>query len=147
MPPILFLIFNLIFCYSGDTDAVIPVTSTRYSIDALKLPTVSPWRAWYDDGQVIPSIINNKPVWRFVGPTCWDLGCLAHWYGPNIQDICGPIFWDTHNICRPCDYTWPKWGAIQDHMIYGMCGPHEIWRSDWFWIIYRLEGGHRGTKG
>ncbi|KAG8367635.1 hypothetical protein BUALT_Bualt16G0092700 [Buddleja alternifolia] len=41
-----------IWIFSGDTDAVIPVTSTRYSIDALKLPTVSPWRAWYDDGQV-----------------------------------------------------------------------------------------------
>lgn len=40
------------FLDSGDTDAVIPVTSTRYSIDALKLPTVSPYRAWYDDGQV-----------------------------------------------------------------------------------------------
>ncbi|CAN1328696.1 Serine carboxypeptidase-like 29 [Linum perenne] len=37
---------------SGDTDTVIPVTSTRYSIDALKLQTVKPWRAWYDDGQV-----------------------------------------------------------------------------------------------
>jgi hypothetical protein len=38
---------------SGDTDAVIPVTSTRYSVDALKLPTVTPWRAWYeDDGEV-----------------------------------------------------------------------------------------------
>ncbi|KAL4571346.1 hypothetical protein LXL04_018104 [Taraxacum kok-saghyz] len=41
-----------VWIFSGDTDAVIPVTSTRYSIDALKLPTVSPWRAWYDDGQV-----------------------------------------------------------------------------------------------
>ncbi|KAM7472901.1 hypothetical protein LguiA_011084 [Lonicera macranthoides] len=41
-----------IWIFSGDTDAVIPVTSTRYSIDALKLPTVSPWRAWYDEGQV-----------------------------------------------------------------------------------------------
>lgn len=38
---------------SGDTDAVIPVTSTRYNIDALKLPTIKPWHAWYDDGQVI----------------------------------------------------------------------------------------------
>jgi len=37
---------------SGNTDVVLPVTSTRYSIDALKLPTVSPWRAWYDDGEV-----------------------------------------------------------------------------------------------
>ncbi|KAK4481655.1 hypothetical protein RD792_012562 [Penstemon davidsonii] len=41
-----------IWIFSGDTDAVIPVTSTRYSIDSLKLPTTSPWRAWYDDGQV-----------------------------------------------------------------------------------------------
>lgn len=41
-----------IWVFSGDTDSVIPITSTRYSIDALKLPTVSPWRPWYDDGQV-----------------------------------------------------------------------------------------------
>ncbi|XP_058067750.1 serine carboxypeptidase II-2-like isoform X2 [Magnolia sinica] len=41
-----------IWMFSGDTDAVIPVTSTRYSIDALHLPTVTPWHAWYDDGQV-----------------------------------------------------------------------------------------------
>lgn len=41
-----------IWIFSGDTDAVIPVTSTRYSIDALKLPTVTPWHPWYDDGQV-----------------------------------------------------------------------------------------------
>ncbi|MQL77308.1 hypothetical protein Taro_009717 [Colocasia esculenta] len=42
-----------IWMFSGDTDAVIPVTSTRYSIDALRLPTVTPWHAWYDDdGQV-----------------------------------------------------------------------------------------------
>lgn len=42
-----------IWVFSGDTDAVIPVTSTRYTIDALKLPTVTPWHPWYDDeGQV-----------------------------------------------------------------------------------------------
>ncbi|KAM7477114.1 hypothetical protein LguiB_024357 [Lonicera macranthoides] len=41
-----------IWIFSGDSDAIVPVTSTRYSIDALKLPTVSPWRAWYDEGQV-----------------------------------------------------------------------------------------------
>ncbi|KAI3465687.1 hypothetical protein Pfo_022350 [Paulownia fortunei] len=37
---------------SGDTDAVILVTSTRYSIRVLKLPTMGPWRAWSEDGQV-----------------------------------------------------------------------------------------------
>jgi serine carboxypeptidase-like clade 2 len=41
-----------IWMFSGDTDSVIPVTSTRYSIDGLKLKTIKPWRAWYDEGQV-----------------------------------------------------------------------------------------------
>ncbi|XP_077215005.1 serine carboxypeptidase II-2-like [Tasmannia lanceolata] len=41
-----------IWMFSGDTDSIIPVTSTRYNIDALHLPTVTPWHAWYDDGQV-----------------------------------------------------------------------------------------------
>ncbi|KAG0482039.1 hypothetical protein HPP92_010129 [Vanilla planifolia] len=41
-----------IWMFSGDTDTVIPVTSTRYSVDALELPTTTPWHAWYDDGQV-----------------------------------------------------------------------------------------------
>lgn len=41
-----------IWMFSGDTDAVIPVTSTRHSINALKLPTVTQWHPWYDNGQV-----------------------------------------------------------------------------------------------
>ena len=44
--------FHLFVCDSGDADTVIPITSTRYSIDALKLPAIGPWRAWYDDGEV-----------------------------------------------------------------------------------------------
>ncbi|KDP38716.1 hypothetical protein JCGZ_04069 [Jatropha curcas] len=39
-------------CIFGDTDAVIPVTSTQRSINALNPPTIKPWHAWYDDGQV-----------------------------------------------------------------------------------------------
>ncbi|KAK1323066.1 hypothetical protein QJS10_CPA02g01370 [Acorus calamus] len=41
-----------IWMFSGDTDAVIPVTSTRHNINALGLQTVTPWHAWYDKGQV-----------------------------------------------------------------------------------------------
>ncbi|CAL5378755.1 unnamed protein product [Camellia sinensis] len=40
-----------ILIYSGDVDAVVPVTSTRYSIDALKLKVVKPWHPWTDDGE------------------------------------------------------------------------------------------------
>ncbi|KAG1365677.1 Serine carboxypeptidase-like 27 [Cocos nucifera] len=41
-----------IWVFSGDTDAVVPVTATRYSIDALKLPTLRRWYPWYDHGKV-----------------------------------------------------------------------------------------------
>ncbi|CAH8355686.1 unnamed protein product [Eruca vesicaria subsp. sativa] len=41
-----------IWVFSGDADAVVPVTSTRYSIDALNLSTFSPYGPWYIDGQV-----------------------------------------------------------------------------------------------
>ncbi|KAH7855607.1 hypothetical protein Vadar_026712 [Vaccinium darrowii] len=41
-----------IWVYSGDTDAVVPLTATRYSIDALKLPTITNWYPWYDNGKV-----------------------------------------------------------------------------------------------
>lgn len=41
-----------IWVFSGDTDSILPITSTRYSIDALNLPVIGPWRAWYDNGQV-----------------------------------------------------------------------------------------------
>nr|GLL23215.1 serine carboxypeptidase-like 27 [Ipomoea trifida] len=37
---------------SGDTDAVLPLTATRYSIRALRLQTLSDWHAWYDNQQV-----------------------------------------------------------------------------------------------
>lgn len=43
-------------CYSGDTDSILPITSTRYSIDALNLPVIGHWRAWYDNGQVKHSL-------------------------------------------------------------------------------------------
>ncbi|KAL0798261.1 hypothetical protein Bca101_053435 [Brassica carinata] len=41
-----------IWVFSGDADAVVPVTSTRYSIDALNLRPLSPYGPWYMDGQV-----------------------------------------------------------------------------------------------
>ena len=39
---------GLLFISSGDTDSVVPLTATRYSIDALGLPTVVSWYPWYD---------------------------------------------------------------------------------------------------
>lgn len=66
----MFIFFSSPCTNSGDTDTVTPVTSTRYSMDALKLQTVKPWRAWYDDGQVncckilhITSIIDVCGSW------------------------------------------------------------------------------------
>ena len=43
---------SLYIICSGDTDAVVPITATRYSIDALKLATITNWYPWYDHGKV-----------------------------------------------------------------------------------------------
>ncbi|KAG6763564.1 hypothetical protein POTOM_030989 [Populus tomentosa] len=45
-PPNLHAWTGKLVCNSGDTDAVVPVTATRYSIDALKLPTIINWYPW-----------------------------------------------------------------------------------------------------
>jgi len=41
-----------IWVFSGDTDAVVPLTATRYSINALGLPTAVSWYPWYDVQEV-----------------------------------------------------------------------------------------------
>ncbi|KAK4754570.1 hypothetical protein SAY87_002674 [Trapa incisa] len=41
-----------IWVFSGDTDSIVPLTASRYSIDALKLATVTNWYPWYDKGKV-----------------------------------------------------------------------------------------------
>ncbi|OMO53453.1 Peptidase S10, serine carboxypeptidase [Corchorus capsularis] len=41
-----------IWIYSGDTDGRVPVISSRYCVEALKLPLKSPWRSWFHKHQV-----------------------------------------------------------------------------------------------
>ncbi|KAG9442270.1 hypothetical protein H6P81_018124 [Aristolochia fimbriata] len=41
-----------VWIYSGDTDGRVPVTSTRYSVNELKLKVKKGWRAWFAGGQV-----------------------------------------------------------------------------------------------
>lgn len=51
----------LIKCYfilcgnSGDVDAVVSVTSTRYSISAMNLTVIKPWHVWHDDTKEVSS--------------------------------------------------------------------------------------------
>ncbi|KAL8029495.1 hypothetical protein ABFS82_14G225300 [Erythranthe guttata] len=41
-----------VWLYSGDIDINVPVTSTRYAINSLKLPVETAWRPWYLDNEV-----------------------------------------------------------------------------------------------
>ncbi|XP_062078439.1 serine carboxypeptidase 24-like [Humulus lupulus] len=41
-----------IWVFSGDTDSVVPVTATRFSLSHLNLPTKTRWYPWYTGGQV-----------------------------------------------------------------------------------------------
>nr|XP_043630087.1 serine carboxypeptidase 1-like [Erigeron canadensis] len=54
LPKIKYLISNgqRVWVYSGDIDGRVPVTSSRYSINALNLPIETPWRPWYLNKEV-----------------------------------------------------------------------------------------------
>ncbi|KAL3832971.1 hypothetical protein ACJIZ3_007707 [Penstemon smallii] len=41
-----------VWIFSGDTDGRIPVTSTKYSIEQMKIPSKSSWYPWYLGGEV-----------------------------------------------------------------------------------------------
>lgn len=41
-----------VWIFSGDIDGRVPVTSTKYSIDMLKLPTETAWHPWFAYGEV-----------------------------------------------------------------------------------------------
>ncbi|PON41922.1 Serine carboxypeptidase-like [Parasponia andersonii] len=41
-----------IWVFSGDTDSVVPVTATRFSLSHLNLPIKTRWYPWYTGGQV-----------------------------------------------------------------------------------------------
>ncbi|TKY49694.1 Serine carboxypeptidase 40 [Spatholobus suberectus] len=41
-----------VWVYSGDIDAVVPVTSTKYSINKMKLPIKTAWHPWFIFGEV-----------------------------------------------------------------------------------------------
>ncbi|KAK7306708.1 hypothetical protein VNO77_44663 [Canavalia gladiata] len=45
---------------SGDTDAKVPVTSSRYSINTLKLPIQVPWHPWYSGKEVGGYVVEYK---------------------------------------------------------------------------------------
>ncbi|XP_076912636.1 serine carboxypeptidase 1-like [Bidens hawaiensis] len=42
----------VVWIYSGDIDGVVPVTSSRYSVNKLKIPVVIGWRPWYNNKEV-----------------------------------------------------------------------------------------------
>ncbi|KAL9284917.1 hypothetical protein ACSQ67_024718 [Phaseolus vulgaris] len=64
LPVIKYLIDSGIglWIYSGDTDARVPVTSSRYSINSLKLPIQVPWRPWYSEKEVGGYVVKYKGV-------------------------------------------------------------------------------------
>ncbi|MED6176289.1 calponin [Stylosanthes scabra] len=41
-----------VWIYSGDVDSKVSVTATRYAINVLKLPIVTPWYPWYSENEI-----------------------------------------------------------------------------------------------
>ncbi|KAI3439702.1 Carboxypeptidase [Psidium guajava] len=51
-----------IWVYSGDIDGRVPVTSSRFSINALDLPVETAWRSWYSNGEIGGYVVGYKGV-------------------------------------------------------------------------------------
>ncbi|KAL5844943.1 hypothetical protein ACOSQ4_010901 [Xanthoceras sorbifolium] len=49
-----------VWIYSGDTDGRVPVTSSRYSINTLKLSVETAWRPWYTSDEVGGYVVGYK---------------------------------------------------------------------------------------
>ncbi|KAL2535978.1 Serine carboxypeptidase-like 40 [Forsythia ovata] len=49
-----------VWLYSGDLDANVPVTATRYAINRLKLQIKNTWRAWYLNDEVGGYVVEYK---------------------------------------------------------------------------------------
>lgn len=73
----IFISFELI---SGNTDAIMPVVPTRYSIGPLKLPAITPWHAWHDDGEV-RAIWMAFCIFMSIGLYNQHIHCLSELYG------------------------------------------------------------------
>ena len=54
--------------YSGDVDAVVPVTGTRYGVEHMNLRKKEEWFSWYVNGQVSNQIsqISCQILWTFL---------------------------------------------------------------------------------
>ncbi|KAG0453985.1 hypothetical protein HPP92_025289 [Vanilla planifolia] len=63
-----------LWLYSGDVDSVVPFTATQYSLDMLKLPIETPWRAWYTNQEVGGYTVGYKGL---VFATVRDAGHLV----------------------------------------------------------------------
>ncbi|KAI4316739.1 hypothetical protein L6164_024688 [Bauhinia variegata] len=51
-----------IWIYSGDTDGRVPITSSRYSVNTLKLPVETAWRPWYSSNEVGGYVVGYKGI-------------------------------------------------------------------------------------
>ncbi|XP_072979461.1 serine carboxypeptidase 1-like [Typha angustifolia] len=49
-----------VWLYSGDTDGVVPITSTKHAIRELALPVRTSWRPWYSNHEVGGYIVEYK---------------------------------------------------------------------------------------
>lgn len=59
--------------HSGDTDGRVPVTSTKYSLNKMKLPVKTAWYPWFLNGEVISSLYSFFFFWVRIFFNVFDL--------------------------------------------------------------------------
>lgn len=103
--------------HSGDTDSVVPVTATRFSIGHLNLTVKIPWYPWYAGRQVLVKTgkiyIRNRL--KFLNDLCWfwcmlmfmnrledGLKCMKEWHLHQWEEQGMKFHWfsqEEHSCC------------------------------------------------
>ncbi|KAK8618345.1 hypothetical protein V6N13_132339 [Hibiscus sabdariffa] len=68
-----------VWLYSGDVDSAVPITSTRYGINKLKLPIKTAWRSWSTNEEVAGYVVEYDGLTLV---TVRDAGHLVPSYQP-----------------------------------------------------------------
>ncbi|KAF4390122.1 hypothetical protein G4B88_005040 [Cannabis sativa] len=78
-----------IWVFSGDTDSVVPVTATRFSLSHLNLTTKTRWYPWYTGGQVGGWTESEELAMRFHSFNRNELSFSSNrfWLGKNCLNL------------------------------------------------------------
>lgn len=131
-------------CHSGNADSVVPVSATRRSLDALKLPTITNWHPWYDNKKVFPPFsFHHFKVSKVTRSFFYHFCCWwkkGWWMEPSIQGtyICNHKWswtWGTTSSAKTSFYTFQSISGKQGNAELNLQLSSSIIKNRWTTLL------------